>query len=594
MKTVSRHPLLLGTAVLSLTAGALYGCKDFLEDAAAPQGTLNQETLANRAGVEGALIAAYRSLDWNTGVGGAWGSAASNWVWGSVPGDDAYKGSEASDQPDINDIEAYQWETANSERYLNDKWRAAYEGVVRTNATLRLLARVREQAPGEIPESDARSIEGEALFLRAHYHFEAWRMWGNVPYYREDDTDFRKPNLTSAEVVTSILQDLNAAIAVLPTTPRNRGRVSQWTAKAYKGRVQVYNGQHAEAVTTLGDVRQNGPYALQPSYDQVWTGFTEFENGPETILAYQASANDGEPSGNNANYGERLNFPHGTSHSSCCGFHQPSQNLVNFFAVDAVTGLPAALTNPTWNARDAEFDAGNLTPAVDPRLDWTVGRDGVPYKDWGPHELAWIRSETYGGPYSPKKNAHELASGAESKVGWVPTQLNSVNVHIFRYADMLLLLAEAAVETGDLGTALQIVNQIRERAGVTAQGPGTDRASIAVSPNDPRITWATYRIGQYPGFATQDDARTAVRYERRLELAMEGHRFFDLRRWGIAEQVLNDYVNNVAGGAEENRRLYLRAASLFQSKHRWYPIPDIQIELSKVGGENRLQQNPGW
>src|SRR5687767_15754922 len=148
MKPISRHPLLFGTAFLTLAGAALYGCKDFLESAGVPQGTLDEKTIVNRAGVEGTLIAAYRSLDWNTGVGGAWGSAASNWVWGSATSDDAYKGSEASDQPPINDIEAYQWSTADAHGYLNEKWRAMYEGVVRTNSTLRFLEQVRTTMPG--------------------------------------------------------------------------------------------------------------------------------------------------------------------------------------------------------------------------------------------------------------------------------------------------------------------------------------------------------------------------------------------------------------------------------------------------------------
>ena len=591
MKKAWKHPLLFGTAFLMLGSATLYGCKDFLTSAAAPQGTLNAQTLATLQGVEGSLIAAYRALDWNTGVGGAWGGAASNWVWGSVPSDDAYKGSEASDQPPIDDIERYQWSTGDSETYLNDKWRAVYEGVVRTNAALRLLEQVRAEKPGEIPDATAEGIEAEALFLRAHFHFEAWRMWGNIPYYREDDTDFRKANLTSPEVVTNLLQDLDDAIALLPETPRNNqaGRVTSWTARAYKGRVQVYAGQYADALITLRDVRTSGPYELEASYDRVWTGFQEFANGPETILAFQASANDGEPDGNNANYGERLNFPHSGSPFGCCGFHQPSQNLVNFFAVDG-SGLPLALTDPDWNDNDANFVAGSLTPPVDPRLDWTVGRDGVPFKDWGPHAATWIRVPAWGGTYSAKKNVHEEASGAQSTVGWTPTQLNSVNIHIFRYADMLLLLAEAEVEAGTLENARTIVNEIRARAGVRAQGPGTDAATIAVPIDDASITWADYEIGLYPGpWTDQAAARTAVRYERRLELAMEGQRFFDLRRWEIAESVLSTYL-----AVEATRRLHLAGAESYSARHRYYPIPPIQIELSKVGEENRLTQNPGW
>jgi len=353
--------------------------------------------------------------------------------------------------------------------------------------------------------------------------------------------------------------------------------------------VQVYAGKYADALTTLRQVRTSGPYALESSFDRVWTGFQEYVNGKETILAYQASANDGDPNGSNANYGERLNFPHSGSPFGCCGFHQPAQNLVNFYGVDA-NGLPIALTNPNWNANDANFTAANNKVAVDPRLDWTVGRDGVPYKDWGKHESGWIRAPAYGGPYSPKKNVHEKASGAQSTVGWTNTQLNSVNIHIFRYADMLLLLAEAEVEAGSLENARAIVNEIRTRAGVKVQGPGADKATMAVAINDPSITWATYKIGLYnTPWTNQADARTYVRYERRLELAMEGHRFFDLRRWGIADQTINSYL-----AVEKNRRLYLGGAEPYTSRHKYFPIPALQIELSKVGADSRLKQNPGW
>jgi hypothetical protein len=183
--------------------------------------------------------------------------------------------------------------------------------------------------------------------------------------------------------------------------------------------------------------------------------------------------------------------------------------------------------------------------------------------------------------------------------------LNSVNIHIFRYADMLLLLAEAEVEVGSLENARTIVNQVRTRAGVKAQGPGclpvgaadctADRARVAVPINDPSITWATYRVGLYTApFADQATARTAVRTERRLELAMEGQRFFDLRRWNVADQVLNSYLNGVAGGAERDRRTQLKSAETFAARHKLFPIPDLQIQLSKVGSTSKLAQNPGW
>jgi hypothetical protein len=598
MKIVSRHALLLWTGSVILATVTLYGCKDFLTNAADPQGILNATTLQNQAGVEGSLVAAYRTVDCTTSVG-AWGCAASDWAFATVPSDETYKGSTGTDQPPLNDLEAYHWGTPDAQGYINDKWNTVYEGVVRANSTIRLLKSVVAANPTALSATDASGILGEALFLRAYYHFEAWRMWGNIPYYREDDTDFRKANLAYTDVVPEIQKDLDSAIAHLPATPRNaqKGRVTLWTAKAYKGRLQMYAGQFAAALTTLRDVQANGPYALETSFDHVWTGFTQYENGKETIFAYEASVNDGEPNGNNSNFGERLNFPYSGSHFGCCGFNQPSQNLVNFFRVDA-SGLPLALSSPTtWNASDANFVAGNMAP-VDPRLDWTVGRDGVPYKDWGQYSLAkgWVRDIQNGGPYSPKKNAHEKASGSESTVGWQPTQLNGVNFHLFRYADLLLLLAEAEVEAGTLVNARTIVNQIRARAAVTAQGPGTSAANMAVPINDPSITWANYQIGLYPPFPSQAYARDAVRAERRLELAVEGQRMWDLRRYGMPTAIatINAYINGVGGGAEKNRRLYKASAEAFAARHQWYPIPNAQIDLSTVNGQNRLKQNPGW
>lgn len=574
---------LVGFAILT---GAAYGCKDFL--VTPPQGALNELTLGNQAGLEATLVGAYRIIGGMTNFG----SAPSNWGLASVPSDDAYKGSDPTDQgPQLNPLEFYQW--TNGPDYPNEKWNAMYEGVNRANSTLRLLATV----PG-LPAGDASSIQGEAIFLRAHFHFELWEIFGNIPYYREEDVDFRKANLPSADVIKNILADLDLAIPLLPATPRNgdKGRASQWSAKAYKGRVQVYSGDYAAGLATLREVVNSGIYALEPSYDRVWTGFEQYANGPETILAYEASANVGDPNGDPSNFGERLNFPHSGSPFGCCGFHQPSQNLVNFFRVDA-RGLPLAIAigdlepldaTAAWNASDANFVAGNMDP-VDPRLDWTVGRDGVPFKDWGPHAPGWIRDPAYSGPYSPKKNVHEKSSGAQSNVGWGNTALNSVNIHIFRYADLLLLLAEAEVEAGSLENARILVNQVRDRAAQKAQGPGTSAADIAVPIHDPSITWANYQIGLYPSFPSKEYGRTAVRYERRLELAMEGHRLYDLRRWDTADDVLNSYIS-----VEKTRRPRLANAVPFTDRHKWYPIPAVQIDLSKVNGEPMLTQNPGW
>jgi starch-binding outer membrane protein, SusD/RagB family len=569
---------------------ALYGCEDFLTTT--PKGELDEFTLANEEGIEGTLIGAYRVLGgWTSGLGTDWSAASSNWIYGSAASDDASKGSDPPDVPHINDIELYRWGGSGAETALNGKWRSQFEGVVRSNATLRLLSSFIEDNPEGLPEVQVNSIRGEALFLRAHFHFEAWKLWENIPYLFEDDEVTVKSN-EGVDVIGKIIDDLQQAITYLPDQHRNGevGRVTSWTARAYLGRVQIYAGDYSAGLTTLREVRNEGPFELEENYHRVWTGFVEYANGPETILAYQASANDGDTAGNNANYGDRLNFPHSGSPFDCCGFHQPTQNLVNFFTVDN-DGLPLALSSPNgWNNRNENLTADDTDVPVDPRLDWTVGRDHVPYLDWGPRLPGWVRDRSHGGPYSPKKNVHEDASNAVGTVGWTPAQTNSVNIHLFRYADALLLLAEAEVEEGSLENAREIVNEIRTRAGVAAQGPGDSIDNIAVPIDDPSITWANYQIGLYEDTWTdQGLARTAVRHERRLELAMEGHRLFDLRRWGIAAEVLNEFVEQ-----EIPRYSYLQNAALFEERHDRYPIPTIQIELSNDQGEGSLIQNPGW
>jgi len=617
--------LLYSVAGVVVIAGVTYACKDFLDQPA--QGTVDQATLMNKVGVEGSLIAAYRALDCEASSAGSWGCAASNWVWGSVTSNDAYKGSDLGDQNPIHSIEVFQWNVGDADGYLNQKWAQVYEGVYRANATLRLLNSVVAATPNEIPVPDQKSIRGEALFLRAHYHFEAYRMWGHIPYYFEADSlqvaqgGYRKPNdLALDSIVKLIIADLSTAETLLPNAPRNneKGRASRYTAMAYKGRVQVYGAAldpayWAAAKATFDSVKTSAVYGLEAGFNRVWTADPFYRNGKETILAFQASAKDGEPSGWNSNWGERLNFPYSeANHFTCCGFHQPSYNLVNSYKVDAA-GLPLSMSDNTWNI-DTTY--AGMPAAIDPRVDWTVGRDNVPYKDWNLHARSWIRDASYSGPYSPKKNVHERAfPDAEDNVGWVATQTNNVPIHIFRYADMLLMDAEAEVELGNLNAAQAIVNQIRARAGVAAQGCGPDstavnrypafctgnsamvdtlQANVALGRDSLQTPWAFYKVGLYTtpwaGLGAAY-ARQAVRTERRLELGMEGQRFFDLRRWGIADTAITNYVSTEAG-----RISYLASAvgTFTVPKYNFYPIPSVQVELSKVGGQCQLQQNPGW
>src|SRR5256712_9731130 len=235
MKQQDRNRLLYGMAVVILAAGGAYACKDFLT--IPPQGTVVEASLETKAGVEGTLIAAYRSLDCSSSSVGSWGCAASNWVWGSVTSGDAHKGSNLGDQEPVNEIETYLWSAGDVQDYLNQKWSQVYEGVSRANATLRLMAKVRAAKPAEIDDATAKGIRGEAIFLRAHYHFEAYRMWANIPYYTENDVDYKKTNV-GVDVIGSLVRDLDTATALLGPTPRNSevGRATAWTARAHRGR----------------------------------------------------------------------------------------------------------------------------------------------------------------------------------------------------------------------------------------------------------------------------------------------------------------------------------------------------------------------
>ncbi len=564
--------------VLAIVSLLMMACKDEFLDGPA-QGVLDQSTLGNPDGVEGTLVAAYSLLDGYGGFSG-WGAAGSNWIWGSVASDDAYKGSEAGDQQPSTDVELYQWGTTGADSYLNEKWTVIYEGINRANSTLNLLASV-----DAVGDADRQRIRGEAVFLRAHYHFDAWKIWENIPYYRETDTDFRKSN-TAEDALAAVIADLKEAASLLPESQGDIGRVTSWTARAYLGRALTHGASKnlggaswAEVKSTLDAVVNGGPYALNDCYHSIFS--VAGENSAEMVLAYQSSVNDGDGNGNNGNYADRLNFPHGGSPFGCCGFHQPSQNLVNAFKVDG-SGLPLF---GTFN--DADLTSGD---PVDPRLDWSVGRDDVPFLNHGIHTPGWIRDRAWAGPYSPKKNIYHAGQGESSNVGWNSTHLTSLNLHILRYSDVILMLAEAEVEAGSLERARELVNMVRSRAGNCAQGPGSGVEDIAVPIDDPSITWANYQVSTYDNpWSDQAAARQAVRMERRLELAMEGHRFFDLRRWGIAEQVLNDYL-----AVEKTKRQYLTGSAGYTGRNNLYPLPSVQIELSRVEGEDRLQQNSGW
>ena len=568
MKKVNKFSLIAFTSVIAI----IVGCnEDFLDSPA--QASLDEGTLANDAGVEASLIGTYSMLDgWNgnnAALAPAWPTAGSNWIWGSVLSDDAYKGSDPGDQQQTQILEIYEWEAGN--QYYNNIYKSRYEGVARANATIKLMNNAMENGENI---SRAAAVEGEAKFLRAHFHFDAWKMWKNIPYVDETVTDYKMDN--TEDILPKIKADLQFAIDNLPEVQPNVGRATKGSARSLLGKVLLFNKEYAAAKTQFDAVVNSGVYQLQDCFHDIFT--TGGENGTGMIFTIQGSVNDGNGGSINGMFADRLNHPHGGSPFGCCGFHQPSHNLVNAHKVDS-KGLP--FLDKSYNNADVTID-----DVVDPRLDWTVGRDNVPFLTWGIHEPTWIRNRPFGGPFSPKKFIHE--PNEISNVGWSNKQLSPLNIPIIRYADVLLMLAETEIEVGSLERARELVNMIRERAaGCAINSDGVATTDLS----DPSISWAKYDVKPYTeAWTDQETARTAVQFERRIELALEGQRMFDLVRWGIAEQVINnDYLP-----VEKTKRDYLIASPGFQSKHALHPLPQAQIELSKVDGESTLKQNPGY
>jgi hypothetical protein len=548
-----------------------------------PQGQYNPDIIKTPAGIEGALTGAYAILD-GIGTSGvtSWHGAVSNWIFGSVVSDDAYKGSDAGDQPEQTFMERYVWLTTNTHIY--GKWRTLYDGIARANDVLKTLPDVTGLA-----EDRKLQIQAEARFLRGHYHFEAKKMWGNISYIDEQLWDPNNPGSVlvpnTEDAWPKIEADFQYASENLPETQSQAGRPTKYAALAYLAKCHMYQGfpkgvpnvaHLTSAKEALIKVVNSGKYRLTDNYHDNFAA--ETRNNAESIFEIQYSVTAADGSG--GNQGDELTYMYPNGPGGCCGFFQASQNLVNAFKTDA-KGMPLI---KTFNDEDVKNDEGLLSSApfdpytgtLDSRLDWTVGRRGIPFIDWGVHPgRFWIRDQSYAGPYSSKK---QIVSKAESGKTGNP-RLSTNNYRLIRYSNVLLWLAECEVELGNLEKAREYVNMIRKRAANPDGFVKTDAGKPA----------ANYIVGLYTSAWTDGiAARDAVRFENRLEFAMEGHRYFELVRWGIAVEVLNKYLDK-----EKSLRTFLSGAK-FEEKHNAYPIPQQAIVYSTKNGTATLIQNPGY
>ena len=582
---------------LFATVGINFSCSEpFLE--VQPQGAASLTSLSNKSGVNALLIGAYSLLD---GVGaGNTGrqSTISNYVFGGITSGDAVKGTDAGDQPEQSFIEQFTWFAENT--YFNGKWQHTYDGVARANEAI-LLAKSPDVK--DMTDAEKTQVIAEARFLRGHYHFEGKKMWNMIPYIDENTYKRDDPNSTKVpndkDIWPNIEEDFKFAAANLPATQAQKGRATKWAAMAYLAKTYMFQKKYSLAKPLLLDILQNSGKRLVDYHDN-YRNTTN--NNAESIFEVQFSVNDGS-TGNNGNAGDNLNWPYSAAAPGrgCCGFYQPSQNLVNAFKTTA-DGLPMIGKNKagledTYNEVDLPNDQGvaanasfvlDVSQPVDPRLDWTVGRRGVNFLDWGKMPgFSWIRDQNYAGPYTGKKWMYYLADEGSSTHSTSRRSVNN-NYRLFKLSHVILWLAEIEAEENNLAKAEEYVNLIRNRAKTSK----VQDASVKYVVN-------TYPAGTFAANG-KDFALNAVYMENRLEFAMEGHRFFDLVRWGIAEDFLNKMYIPKEGapgkdltGRTYNKRSYMIGKS-FTPKNRYFPLPIDEILNSQKGGKPTLKQNDGY
>lgn len=547
-----------------LFIACLASCGDsFLSESPANELTTGQA--AEDANIEGVINSAYSELDGQyDNSSSATNSACSNWQFGDVVSDDAYKGGGGTgDQPQIHLMEIFQANTTCKD--FESKWAALYEGVARANQAIRLLQQ------SSYPLKDVRIAEMK--FLRGHFYFNLKEIYNHIPWIDETMTDVNEyknvsnTQYSSDELWQKILDDFKAAYDGLPYDQADPGRPTKMAARAYMAKVYLFTQQWQQCADACDEVINSGKYALLPNFRDVF--LPEDNNSKESVFALQCSINDGSANNFNGNPGDRL-LPPGGPYPTY-GFLRPSQNLVNAFKTDS-DGLPVE-------------DNVDITPDdnVDVRLDHTVGRPGLPWLDMQVYDWTPREAGIYG-PYSPKKR---LVSKNNSGylTSWPYT--TSLNFYFIRYADVLLWRAESAIELGDLETGRKYINEVRERAATSKPVEWEDiPASSANIPAGATGPVAKYKVGLYQSFANKDEAIKALRTERRLEFALEGERFFDLVRWGIADSVINNYIDH-----EKTFRSHLTNAHFVKGKNEYFAIPQSVVDQC---GTKVITQNPQY
>ncbi len=555
-------------------------CDDFLNET--PKGSVFEEQLETPENIEKLVITTYSALG-----NEHFQQPLSPWPYGDLRAGDAYKGGAGTgDMGDFHLFETFVYLRDNV-GMLDRRWYQGYKAISRANTALEKLNAI---SSSEMPTRDLRIAE--VRFLRAHFYFDLKILFKYIPYVDEtipveEYKNISNRALTDKQGWEYIIQEFRYAADNLTDPTGELGRINKWMAKAYLAKALLYAAYEQdeknnvisidqkklkEVVSITDEIIASGRYGLADDFADnfLW----ETQNGKESIFAIQYSVNDGTMFGR-LDFGAMLNYPMNSEYG-CCGFHAPSQNLVNSFKTDN-NGLPLFDSFNTTSISTPENLQNNN---IDPRLLHSVAIPGMPYK-YKPDfifEESWTRQpETYGAFMSLKE---VVLPDCPCFKKLLPFMSSSKNRDIIRYDDMLLWRAEALIEQDREAEALPIINSIRQRAAksttllVDIQGKKTGK--FVVEEYKPGVNCPAWD----KTFATK-----SLRWERRLEMALEGSRFFDLVRWGIAAETINNYFS-----VEKNRRPYLNEAKFTKNRDEYFPIPKAQIDFSK----KLYQQNSGW
>ena len=555
---------------MGLAFSAAVSCQKMLSDQV-PQGTLSDEQVKSPANAEAMVVSAYAIFTTAEDIN----SSFSMWNF-DVRSDDAYKGGSGVGDGDVFHQLEMQQGVLTTNWNINDIWVRLYNSLSRVNSAIALL----NECDDSFTMKEQRLAEMK--FLRAYGHFLLKRLFKHIPFVDRYDFTYEEYQNMSNTLYSNdegwqvIINDIKDAFDVLPKVQADKGRPTKAAAAAFLAKVYLYKAYHQddektnevtsievsdlEKVIEYTDPKYYSGYGLEEDIHNNFRPETEYENGKESLWAIQYSINDGSTYGNlNWSYGLIVPNITGVTDGGC-DFYKPSQNLVNAFRTGA-DGLPLL---DTFNSKDYD----KATDNADPRLFLTVGMPGFPYmfnRNYMMEQTTvWSRSGgNYGYYVTLKHNVDPALLGKYLIKGsyWA----SPMNRIVFRYADVLLERAEAYAQLGECDKAIDLVNEIRRRAASSTQMISDYPARYGVK----------FFAAQYKG--TYDKATTIkiVKMERRLELAMESERFFDLVRWGDAATVLNKYYPE-----EIDNCSFYSEAHFTANQGEYLPIPASQMAAS--------------